>query len=342
LVFDPEFALSNVTEYTHYLPSHWRGRLHSSEVRSEFALLYQMKVVIFLEEMLSVIFTPFVLWFSLPKCSDRLVDFFREFTVHVDGLGYVCSFAVFDFKKGANNPVKTEDGVARDLRGEYYSTKDGKMLASYYGFIDNYVTNQRPGAPYLHPGTKRDFHPPPAFPGLMPPTPAGGTRADSNRLKHRDRQERATSHVRYTGLNNNQSLHRTPKFAPTRGSHSPMASILLDPQHQPSYSAVRGNKQGVTPSRLRASRRAFVEPIDDEGIMLPGDTSQHRPSASEESAADESHLGESWKTTRAGNTDDDVNDDPRASNADKGPGVLGLVYQFSKAQTEGRGTGVNI
>jgi len=342
LVFDPEFALSNVTEYTHYLPSHWRGRLHSSEVRSEFALLYQMKVVIFLEEMLSVIFTPFVLWFSLPKCSDRLVDFFREFSVHVDGLGYVCSFAVFDFKKGANNPVKTDDGVARDLRGEYYSTKDGKMLASYYGFIDNYVTNQRPGAPYLHPGTKRDFHPPPAFPGLMPPTSAGGTRADSNRLEHRDRQERATSHVRYTGLNNNQSLHRTPKFAPTRGSHSPMASILLDPQHQPSYLAVRAGTQGVTPSRLRASRRAFVEPIDDEGIMLPGDTSQHRPSASEASAVDESHLGESWKTTRAGNTDDDVNDDPRASNADKGPGVLGLVYQFSKAQNEGRGTGVNI
>ncbi len=76
--------------------------------------------------------------------------------------------------------------------------------------------------------------------------------------------------------------------------------------------------------------------------MLPGDTSQHRPSASEASAVDESHLGESWKTTRAGNTDDDVNDDPRASNADKGPGVLGLVYQFSKAQNEGRGTGVNI
>jgi len=341
LVFDPEFALSNVTEYTHYLPSHWQGRLHSSEVRSEFALLYQMKVVIFLEEMLSVIFTPFVLWFSLPKCSDRLVDFFREFTVHVDGLGYVCSFAVFDFKKGANNPVKADNGVTRDLRGEYYSTKDGKMLASYYGFIDNYVTNQRPGTPYLHPSTRGDFHPPPVFPGLLPPTSAGETRAGSNRFEHRGRQEGTTGHVRYSGLNKKQSLHRTPKFAPTRGSHSPMASILLDPQHQPSYAAVRAETQRVTPSRLRASRRAFVEPIDDEEHTLPADTSQPRPPGSEESAADESHLGESWKTTRAGNTDD-PDDDPRASNTDKGPGVLGLVYQFSKAQTEGRGTGVNI
>lgn len=58
-----------------------------------------MKISIFLEEVLSIVFTPFILWWSLPKCSDRIVDFFREFTVHVDGVGYVCSFAVFDFDK---------------------------------------------------------------------------------------------------------------------------------------------------------------------------------------------------------------------------------------------------
>lgn len=87
LVFDPEYTITNVTEYTHYLPNHWRGRLHTNEVRADFAMLYQMKVVIFLEELLSILFTPLILWISLPKCSDRLVDFFREFTIHVDGLG---------------------------------------------------------------------------------------------------------------------------------------------------------------------------------------------------------------------------------------------------------------
>lgn len=55
--------------------------------------------MIFLEEILSVLTTPFVLWFSLPNSSERIVDFLREFTVHVDGIGYVCSFAVFDFKR---------------------------------------------------------------------------------------------------------------------------------------------------------------------------------------------------------------------------------------------------
>lgn len=66
---------------------------------------YDLKVMIFLQELLSVIVTPFVLWFSLPKCSDRIVDFFREFTVHVDGIGYVCSFAMFDFKRNGSTKV---------------------------------------------------------------------------------------------------------------------------------------------------------------------------------------------------------------------------------------------
>ncbi len=32
-VFNPEYALKNVIEYTHYEPDHWRDRLHSYEVR---------------------------------------------------------------------------------------------------------------------------------------------------------------------------------------------------------------------------------------------------------------------------------------------------------------------
>lgn len=69
------------------------------QVKREFSSLYDLKIMIFLEEVLSVLTTPFILWFSLPNSSEKIVDFFREFTVHVDGIGYVCSFAVFDFKR---------------------------------------------------------------------------------------------------------------------------------------------------------------------------------------------------------------------------------------------------
>lgn len=64
-----------------------------------------MKILIFFQELLSVVLTPFVLWFSLPPCAPAIIDFFREFSVHVDGRGYVCSFAEFNFERHGNVKV---------------------------------------------------------------------------------------------------------------------------------------------------------------------------------------------------------------------------------------------
>ncbi len=339
LVFDPEYALNNVTEYTHYLPSHWNGRLHSNEVRAEFAQLYKMKLVIFLEEITSIIFTPFILWFSLPKCSDRLVDFFREFTVHVDGLGYVCSFAVFDFKKGGSNLGKPSGGGGQDLRGDHFSDKDNKMITSYYNFMDNYAVSHRPGAPSMYPPNKQSFHAPPAFPGLMSPMLAADVHGPAlSRQGRADRQQRgpARSILSNTPAGQQSTYHRTPRFAPLVAQSSPMASILLDPQHQPSRTAVRPKRMLGTQSRLRASRQPLDDPMEDEEEALH-EESVH--SKGDGTAADDSNLGESWKTTHAGTRDEDGDEDTQAPNHDRG--VLGLVVQFSK-HTEGRGAGVNI
>ena len=344
LVFDPEYTLTNVTEYTHYVPSHWRGRLHSNEVRAEFALLYKMKVVIFLEEILGFLLTPFILWLSLPKCSDRLVDFFREFTIHVDGLGYVCSFAVFDFKKGGTNVAQPSDGVELDLRDEFYSTKDNKMLTSYYNFIDNYAANQRHGAPFLRPTSRQSFHAPPNFPGLMSPTLAAEIQGPAlGRASRTDRQSRgpARSILSAVPAAQHSAHHRTPRFAPVVGRSSPMASILLDPQHQPSSTGLRAQRRLGTHSRLQTSRMPLDDPLEDEEETLMENEGQAKGDVSE-GAGDESNLGESWKTTRAGNREEDVGEDAQAANNDRGPGVLGLVAQFAKTQTEGRGTGVSI
>ncbi|KAL8695350.1 MAG: hypothetical protein Q9218_000109 [Villophora microphyllina] len=340
LVFDPEFALTNVIEYTHYLPSHWRGRLHSDEVRSEFALLYRMKVMVFFEEILGIILTPFILWFSLPKCSDKLVDFFREFTVHIDGLGYVCSFAVFDFQKGANNVVPREAGADPDLRDGYYATKDGKMLASYYGFMDNYVTNQKAGAPFLHQPSRRHFHPPPSFPGLMLPTLQGDGLEQTSGTIRRPRTEYGRQHVPRSGAAT-RSTHRTPRFGPSGVQPSPVASILLDPQHQPAPFGPRSSYRPGTQSRLRSSRRPLTDPAEDDEDALLEDPLTPRDDRKNETTGEDS-LSESWKTTQATALDD--NNDGHQSNAtcDRGPGVLGLVYQFSKAQTGARGAGAII
>ena len=89
-----------------------------------------MKIKIFGQELLSVILTPFVLWYSLPPCAASIVDFFREFTVHVDGLGYVCSFAEFNFKRNGNVQFGAPEGVV----DEKLTSKEGKMEKSFLNF----------------------------------------------------------------------------------------------------------------------------------------------------------------------------------------------------------------
>lgn len=328
-VFDPEYALLNVIEYTHYMPNTWEGRLHSDEVKREFAELYQMKIVIFLEEILSIIFTPFVLWFSLPQCSDRIIDFFREFTIHVDGLGYVCSFAVFDFKKGAGNNGTQRGKAVEDLRDDYYSTKHGKMAASFHNFIDNYAINPKTGIPgHVPHGMRNQFHPPPSFPGLMSPTLAA--EMQSSRM---GRSERPRSRAPV-------GAGRTPRFPPVTSHMSPMPSMLLDAHHQPSSSGFGGRSVHQQNSRSRYLPRRNIEPIEDEeeegasGAVERGIGDSSDP-------LDSGGLGESrWETSPTRNKTEEE-DDSGGGNA---AGVLGLLSQFHQKaqQTAGRGPGVHI
>ncbi|CDR37888.1 CYFA0S01e18756g1_1 [Cyberlindnera fabianii] len=133
-VFDSEASIRSVAEYTHYLPTDWEGRYHTEEVRNEFCNLFSMKVLLLMREISSLVMTPFILWFSLPKSTDRIVDFFREYSVHVDGLGYVCTFAMFDFEK-------TKSGK-RGKKKNKFNTGEDKMMQSYIHFLDSYGGNE--------------------------------------------------------------------------------------------------------------------------------------------------------------------------------------------------------
>ncbi|KAF9566358.1 APG9-domain-containing protein [Agrocybe pediades] len=131
-VFDPELLMSEVVNYTHYMPDSWKGELHSKKVHQEFGELFSMKVLIFAQEIISVILTPFVLWFSLPNCAPAIIDFFREFTVHVDGRGYVCSFAEFNFERHGN--VKFGAPSAAHAADKKMVSNEGKMEKSFLNF----------------------------------------------------------------------------------------------------------------------------------------------------------------------------------------------------------------
>ncbi|KAF2445591.1 autophagy-related protein 9 [Karstenula rhodostoma CBS 690.94] len=226
-VADPAYYIDTVIYHTRYEPASWHDRLHSDEVREEFSRLYQPKILLYVEEMLSILITPFILMFRLPKCSERIVDFFREFSIVVDGLGVVCSYSMFPFKKGENNLPANRTGRQQDneLREDYFMANDNKMMASYHGFMETYATATGRGH------TAR-FHPPPQFPTHYNPASQSTSPVDA----------RGTSRgpVGRQPFNRRAGRHGP---APERGD--PMSSVLLDPIHQPSGSVMgRSPRQG--------------------------------------------------------------------------------------------------
>ncbi|KAH8645631.1 autophagy protein Apg9 [Xylariales sp. PMI_506] len=327
-VFDPEFAMHRVIEYTHYEPEQWKDRLHSYDVKLEFDVLYKLKIVIFLEEILGILVTPLILFFSLPKSSDQIIDFFREFTIHVDGLGYVCSFAVFDFQKDPKNP--RQQGISGDAREDYYATKHGKMQASMYGFLDNYVYNPRSGLPGSHPLGRYQFHPPPAFPALTSPTFAADLRASRMGRNERPRS-RAPPGSQHAG--------KTPRSGPTMPQPSPMASMLLDPHHQPSSSlvAARGSQ------RVRQLRAPYLgEGITEEsmGEGPTGSALQRQGTTYTDEDVEESiaRLGEStWESSpRKGLS----RENSAAADSEDAPGVVQMMQKFHQIAMNDRPGGV--
>lgn len=264
-VYDSSYSMEEVIDFTHYRPAHWEGRLHTVEVKTEFARLYQIQIAILVEEVLSMVFTPFVLWFSLPKCSDQIIDFFREFTVHVDGVGYVCSFAEFNFRKPGNTIPSSNNtrakGPATGLRDDYFATKDQKLEQSYWGFMNDYARNPKTDVRYPYRegnASRRRFNMPPPFPGLLSPplNPSSNTIDNTNTTMITARQSHMFSPRRAMGFQ-----PTTPKFAGQTPS-SPLQSILLDPHHLPlnashlaigSPQALRPRNTGKT-SILRQSR----------------------------------------------------------------------------------------
>ena len=83
-MFDSEVLMKAIVQYTPYLPDEWREYMRSKTVHTQFGDLFVMKAVTFVTELSSVLLKLHTLWFSPPPCAAAIVDFFREFTDHVD------------------------------------------------------------------------------------------------------------------------------------------------------------------------------------------------------------------------------------------------------------------
>ncbi|KAH6918473.1 autophagy-type protein 9 [Coprinopsis sp. MPI-PUGE-AT-0042] len=206
-VFDPELLMTEVITYTHYMPDEWRGQLHSKKVHEGFGELFAMKALIFGQEILSVLTTPFVLWFSLPECAPAIIDFFHEFTVHVDGRGYVCSFAEFNFERHGN----IKFGAPAKAKDHRMQSNDGKMEKSFLNFKaanPDWNPTDPSGSLYLN---------------RMADLSANLHHQISRRRQHENRQQDA-----YAG---DQDLSATVHFAPDVHEKAQYERALKQSQH---------------------------------------------------------------------------------------------------------------
>ncbi|KAJ8749587.1 hypothetical protein K2173_026236 [Erythroxylum novogranatense] len=133
LVLDPEGAMSMVVQHTHYMPKRWRGKESTEMVRTEYEILFQYTARMFLEEMASILLTPVLLMFVVPKRVDDILQFISDFTVDIEGVGSVCSFSCFDFHRHGNSNYGSPHHTPRTQR-----SSQGKMEKSFLSFQSAY------------------------------------------------------------------------------------------------------------------------------------------------------------------------------------------------------------
>ncbi|KAF9618257.1 hypothetical protein IFM89_000892 [Coptis chinensis] len=134
-VLDPEGAMSLVVRHTHYMPKRWRCNENSDVIRADFETLFQYTGMMLLEEMASILLTPYLLLFVVPTRVGDILQFISDFTVDVEGVGHVCSFSVFDFERHGNRNYGSPHNAPRTRR-----SSQGKMEKSFLSFQGIYPT----------------------------------------------------------------------------------------------------------------------------------------------------------------------------------------------------------
>lgn len=134
-----ELLMYKIAENTHCFPEEWRGQAHSCQVRDAFACAFRSKVWLFLDEVLSVLFTPFVLCVSLSDSAPDILKFVKENTVVVDGLGSVLSLSRFDCD---SNLLQRMCGVCteRDAEGGKLQKSLNTFTLNHPGWAKNKCT----------------------------------------------------------------------------------------------------------------------------------------------------------------------------------------------------------
>lgn len=98
---DPSEIMANIITITHYCPDSWKHKFHTHYVKTEFTQFFQYKIVIFLNELLSVFIVPIKFLFL---DTSKIIEFINNSTIYDKELSLnVCKYSIFTVEK--ENPL---------------------------------------------------------------------------------------------------------------------------------------------------------------------------------------------------------------------------------------------
>lgn len=110
---DFDKKLADVCVYTEYLPKDWKEHPKSPKTNAEFQEYFTPRLFIWLNEVMSIIFAPYIFIAKLPKCAGNIADFMIDQT---DESLKVCKYAMFgtttstgDDRDDSYNPDNGDD-----------------------------------------------------------------------------------------------------------------------------------------------------------------------------------------------------------------------------------------
>lgn len=107
IVYNPNDIMNKVSKYTHYMPKHWINKCHTFNVRDEFLIKFKYILLIFFYEIISVITTPYLLFFTIYAESQNIENFLKHNTSYKKNIGYTCRLSDFAGKyEEVNNKME--------------------------------------------------------------------------------------------------------------------------------------------------------------------------------------------------------------------------------------------
>ena len=126
-IYNPEDIMKKISKYTYYMPLEWFDKCNTYYVLNEFLKMFKYKLFLFLNDLLSVIITPIILIFVLPKQSDKIINFLINNTSYKKETGNICIFSQF---KNINNNKKMELSISMFLEKNSEFFNDENIINS--------------------------------------------------------------------------------------------------------------------------------------------------------------------------------------------------------------------